>query len=270
MAERIPNMPFYWDDFFGDEDVQAMSNECVGIYMRLMYAAWKGTPPCTITGNDIQLAAIAGVTVARWGKLKLVVMQPWDKTDDGRWIQKRLFKEFQEAKRRIRKASKAGKASGLARRSKSAAAGDEETNASSTLVQRPLNHPNPKPNPKPSIGLDLESPNPLSGDWQIELARGLSGYAREKAGLALEFSKLTELALEFGWPEVTQALEHRASMKPHRRWRGKGGQPVANKIGVLVNTIKAFAAGNGPDNEGEVETYQEWRARREAEIGALR
>jgi uncharacterized protein YdaU (DUF1376 family) len=268
MAEKPPYFPMYPKDLMGDDLVRVMDTMEFGAYVRLLCAAWVATPACTVPDDDTELARLAGLSNAQWNRAKSRVMRPWKRLKNGRWVQPRLMKEFRRVAKQKASKIEAGRKGGLAKAARQA---DSQPSTASPVLQHPKPYPKPepKPNPEPE-DLDLESPNPLSGDWQLELARGLSGYAREKAGLALEFQKLTELALEFGWPEVTQALEHRASMKPHRRWRGKGGQPVANKIGVLVNTVKAFASGNGPDNEGDVETYQEWRARREAEIGALR
>lgn len=54
-----PAVQFYWDDFFGDEHVELMSNRQIGAYLRLLRRQWKAGP----LPDDIpSLAAIAHET----------------------------------------------------------------------------------------------------------------------------------------------------------------------------------------------------------------
>jgi uncharacterized protein YdaU (DUF1376 family) len=46
---RLPWFPFYWQDFLGSDKVQAMTNEEVGLYLKLLLRQWdKGSIPVEI------------------------------------------------------------------------------------------------------------------------------------------------------------------------------------------------------------------------------
>ena len=55
MAEKLPYMPFYGDDFFLDEEVQLLPDETQILYLRLLWHQWKvGSVPA----EDSRLAQL--------------------------------------------------------------------------------------------------------------------------------------------------------------------------------------------------------------------
>jgi len=106
-----PAFQFYPKDFLTDEIVVCMSNEQVGVYIRMLCMDWlnHGLPAddatlCRVFQCDEQTLNICLTTFAE---------------NDGRVFNRRLDKERTKQQKRRAKMSKAGKASGKARRMKS-------------------------------------------------------------------------------------------------------------------------------------------------------
>jgi len=88
---RLPYMPFWVDDY--RRDTMHLTTEEHGAYLLLLMAAWE-VPTNSLPDDDEMLARLSGVSMARWRKIKLIIMAFW--TFDGRsksWVQKRLKKE---------------------------------------------------------------------------------------------------------------------------------------------------------------------------------
>ena len=102
---RLPYMPLWVDDY--QRDTRHLTTEEHGAYLLLLMAAWA-SPTNSLPDDDDMLARVAGVSLARWRKMKAIVMAFWSL--DGRskrWAQKRLKKERRLAVDRKAKASNA-------------------------------------------------------------------------------------------------------------------------------------------------------------------
>lgn len=102
---RLPYMPFWVDDY--QRDTRHLTTEEHGAYLLLLMAAWA-SPTNSLPDDDDMLARVAGVSLARWRKMKSIIMAFWSL--DGRskrWSQKRLKKERRLAVDRKAKAADA-------------------------------------------------------------------------------------------------------------------------------------------------------------------
>lgn len=94
--DHPPAFQFYVDDFIADSAVDAMTNEELGIYVRLLCKAWKESPVGTIPTDDKVLANWAKSTPRAWAKCKLGVLRAFVMHEDGhRYVQKRMQREWQ-------------------------------------------------------------------------------------------------------------------------------------------------------------------------------
>lgn len=85
------HIPLFRDAYLGD--TFRLTLEQHGLYLMLMLEAWD-QPDCTLPDDDAALAAICGITVARFRKISPAVLAKWTR-DKGRVFQKRLLKEWQ-------------------------------------------------------------------------------------------------------------------------------------------------------------------------------
>lgn len=101
MAE-LPIMPVKTDALIAD--TTHMSAEQFGVYWRVLCALWRHGG--IIAADDKQLAAIGGVTIGSWRKMKAIVMAPLT-VIDGTVSQKRLLSTFQDVQevRKVRAAA---------------------------------------------------------------------------------------------------------------------------------------------------------------------
>lgn len=101
--EKLHILPLYINDFTSDELVEAMTTEEIGAYILLLFKAWKSSPPATIPNDDETLARYSRLTPARWQACKARVLAPWQLTDDGRFVQKRLKHVYDEVVDKVTK-----------------------------------------------------------------------------------------------------------------------------------------------------------------------
>lgn len=154
--DHPPSFPFYVDDFIADSAVDAMSNQELGIYIRLLCKAWKEDPVGTLPVDDHLLARWAKETPAIWRKCKAGVFRAF-KIEDGRLHQKRMKEvwdkvlEYREAK------SRAGK-KGMERRWQ-----NDNTAITEPITKNNLPSPSPSSFSTNSKDVDVIG-NVLSGD----------------------------------------------------------------------------------------------------------
>jgi uncharacterized protein YdaU (DUF1376 family) len=144
MAE-YPALPLFTDAFLAD--TLHLTAAQTGAYLMLLMVAWR-TTDCSLPDDDIILAKYARMDKRAWAVNKSVIMSFWTKTDDCRWMQKRLKDERKIADARRDQAIRAGKSSALKRK-------DRHSTDATTERQRNVNYPKPKPTyypqtPKPS------------------------------------------------------------------------------------------------------------------------
>jgi uncharacterized protein YdaU (DUF1376 family) len=113
-ADHPPSFPFYVDDFIADSAVDAMTNQELGIYVRLLCKAWKEEPVGTLPVDDHLLARWAKETPAGWRKCKAGVFRAF-KIVGGRLHQKRMMEVWQKVLENREAKSRAGK-KGMAHR----------------------------------------------------------------------------------------------------------------------------------------------------------
>lgn len=129
---QFPALTIWTDALIGD--TTHLSTAEFGAYMLMLIVAWR-TPDCKLPDDDEYLARITRAG-RNWSRMKPAVMAFWKKDADGKWYQKRLLGEYENASRRTQKASHLGKLSALKRKHSSSA------NPAPTL-QRPGNYPSP-------------------------------------------------------------------------------------------------------------------------------
>jgi len=86
----------YPEDFQKDHLVKPMKAVHLGAYFSLILAAWDENPPVSLPDDDETLATLARVDDATWKKIKGRVMACFV-MENGRWVQKRLRKEYEKA-----------------------------------------------------------------------------------------------------------------------------------------------------------------------------
>jgi uncharacterized protein YdaU (DUF1376 family) len=106
--DHPPYFPFYVDDFISDSAVDAMTNEELGIYVRLLCKAWKESPVGTIPNDDELLAKWCRIKQSGWRRVKTAVLRAFV-LDGGRYHQKRMEHEWAKALMRISVRTEAGK-----------------------------------------------------------------------------------------------------------------------------------------------------------------
>jgi uncharacterized protein YdaU (DUF1376 family) len=116
--ERLHWLPVHVNDLTSDEKVLAMSTQEFGAYFRLICAAWKSEPACSIPDDDEVLARLTGLTPKEWAKARIRVLAPWKLNDDGRLYQKRLLEVHADVVAKIEQKREAGKRGGKAKAAK--------------------------------------------------------------------------------------------------------------------------------------------------------
>lgn len=104
-----PSFPLYVDDLISDGAVDAMTNEELGIYLRLLCKAWKEEPVGTIPNDDRVLANWGKTTAANWKKCRAGVLRAFADLGDGRLHQKRMRSEWAKLLAYRESKSKAGR-----------------------------------------------------------------------------------------------------------------------------------------------------------------
>lgn len=128
-------MPFWVDDY--RRDTLHLTTEEHGAYLLLLMAAW-GSASNSLPDDDDMLARIAGVSAARWERIKPIIMEFW--TLDGRskkWVQRRLRKERRLAVDRKQKASDAAASRWNKTKKDDAQPMLEQCHPSITIIEKP-------------------------------------------------------------------------------------------------------------------------------------
>ncbi len=138
MAE-FPALPLFTDAFIAD--TAHLTAQQTGAYLMLLMVAWR-THDCCLPDDDKLLARYARMEFRAWKYHKSIIMDFWDKTENGKWYQARLLDERKYVEDKRNKNVTAGKASALKR---------HETRSTyvPTEGQHKPNEPHPTP---PSIG----------------------------------------------------------------------------------------------------------------------
>lgn len=114
MAE-FPNLPLWTDAYLAD--TTHLSTEEHGAYLLLLICAWR-TPDCALPDDDKRLARMAGLTPAKWRRMRPTIEAFFD-VSDGSWSQKNLTKMRKNVRKKVDQKRKAGRASAKAKLLKS-------------------------------------------------------------------------------------------------------------------------------------------------------
>lgn len=95
---QAPIMPFYTDAYLAD--THHLSTEAHGAYLLLLLHIWRcnGVAP---PDDDAQLARITRLPLRRWKSTMRPLLQGFFTLDDGRWMQKRLDREWHSVQSKI-------------------------------------------------------------------------------------------------------------------------------------------------------------------------
>lgn len=144
-----PAFQFYVDDFVSDSAVDAMSNDELGIYIRLLCKAWKEEPVGTIPDDDRILANWGKTTPAVWKRAKPSILRAFRAGDDGRLHQKRMESEWQKLLAHREERSRSGKKGADGKWHKPDAGDGKQMAEPSKSHQKPMAK-NGFPSPSPS------------------------------------------------------------------------------------------------------------------------
>lgn len=134
----IPYIPLYIADYLSDTAYLDATES--GAYLHLIFNYWQTGKP--LPDDDKKLARIAKLTDEQWLNIRSTVVQFFIQKD-GFLTHKRIETELRTFEQKSKKASKAGKKSGEARRKRSLeskGADRGSTNERSTDVKQTLNH----------------------------------------------------------------------------------------------------------------------------------
>lgn len=174
--DTLAVVPWFWRDWRASKArAYFMSTKNylgLAVYRELLDAHW-GEEDCALPGDDVELAALAGVSLEEWLSVREVVCRWLDVTDDGRRRNARTFREWKLAKENRtaarRKAKRAAKALWDKRKEakNSACLEHAPSNAQAMLEVCPTT-PTPSPSPSPTpFRTDRTNgapANPLVGD----------------------------------------------------------------------------------------------------------
>lgn len=109
MAE-FPALPFFTDAYLAD--TRHLTTEEHGVYLLLLMCAWR-TRGCSLKDEDKMLARIAGLSLAKWRKMRPAMLEFFS-VENGVWRQKKLSQVYETVSKKVERnranGSKGGKA----------------------------------------------------------------------------------------------------------------------------------------------------------------
>lgn len=163
----LPYMPFYVNDYLGDNLVSALSAGAQGCYIRILCYLWNGSEPY-LPNNPAKLARIVGFPVEEfmgyWEEIQAEGFEILTVSEDGTKItQKRLLAEWEKAQGKCQKLQRAAQArwdkhkqenaSAMQMHSKSTS--KSTSNLNDNQNQNQIKDNTSSLNPSPSLGLEL-------------------------------------------------------------------------------------------------------------------
>ena len=88
--EKPSYIPLFPDSYLAD--TTHLTTEQHGAYVLLLMAAWRSAD-CTLPHDEVRLAKLAGLPLARWRKVGPTILEMWT-CEGGRCRQKRLSHEW--------------------------------------------------------------------------------------------------------------------------------------------------------------------------------
>jgi uncharacterized protein YdaU (DUF1376 family) len=101
MAERWQQwMPFHIDRFRGSPDVRAMHPAAQMGYLYLLASAWQ-TEDCTVSADDLDLAADSCLGDELWEKYKARILRKFEEVSEGRLRNQTAYEEWKGARNKF-------------------------------------------------------------------------------------------------------------------------------------------------------------------------
>lgn len=107
MAE-FPALPFFTDAYLAD--TRHLTTEEHGAYLLLLMCAWRNRG-CQLKDNDRMLARIAGLSPAKWRRMKPVLVEFFT-VADGLWRQKKLLYVYDTVSKKVARNRENGRRGG--------------------------------------------------------------------------------------------------------------------------------------------------------------
>jgi uncharacterized protein YdaU (DUF1376 family) len=132
--EKFPSFNWFPTDWIGG--TAELSAEQKGVFADLLSYAWEQTPPCTLPDNEVVLAKLGGIPLARWRKIGQPILDKFEKTDDGRLRNRKLYSVYLNMCEMRQRRQKAGSTGGKAK------AKGKQISSNATAMPK---HPDPYP-----------------------------------------------------------------------------------------------------------------------------
>lgn len=101
---KLPSMPFFPADFFAD--TAHMTGEAAAVYLVLLGHAWlRGG---SLPDDDRLWGRLARVSAQKWTTIKPEILPLWQLGPDGRVLQKRLTRDYEQVIKKLESNAKNG------------------------------------------------------------------------------------------------------------------------------------------------------------------
>lgn len=203
-------MPFYVADYLAA--TMHLSTVQHGAYLLLLIHGWKSDGH--IPGDELQLSAIAKLTLSDWQANAKLLLSFWDRCEDGTYTQSRLLKEVERAKRVSKSRSELGRMGAIAK-----------ANAKQTLSNSlAIGSAKPQQNVTQS---QSQSPEDIDKGNFPEVPP----MSREKFDRMAEMRAIPKDCADWFWNDCEG-----------RAWHDKSGQPIRRVEPLLLNCAKTWRA----------------------------
>lgn len=110
MKEQAPYFPFWAKDWISSESTRLMSLAARGAYADLLAISWLSSDePCSIPDDDVAIAKLLGVPPREWKTVASTVRKQFERTENGRLRNARLYAIHCEVDAKREKLSQSGK-----------------------------------------------------------------------------------------------------------------------------------------------------------------
>ena len=239
MAE-FPYLPLWTDAYLAD--TVHLTNEEHGIYLRLLMAAWR-TVDCALPMDDRRLARTVGLSLNEWAAVKETILEFFT-LEDGRYKQKRLFREREILVSRKRSGSKGGK---------TAQANRKQNSSSRARTPDPDPHPDsePEPEPQPENSTCAEPASPPAAQSPVFIRLPLASYGKDGAVASVTEAQIETWEKSYPGVDVRQQLRNMEQWLVHNPTRRKTPRGIGRFItGWLSKAQDRGPGGGGPGRGG--------------------
>jgi len=172
---RCNTVDWNWMDFLYDKRVQAMDNEALGMWVRLLGAFAVSEEVGVLSGDEDALRRACGADSEPWGRCRALILCGLERTCDT-WVHRRTLEEYREQTQRVEAARETGRKLAQIRWHK-----DEQgaMRAAMPGAMRPEVRGAMPPSLLPSVTPEKEKPTHTSAD--ADLRNGFHPVPKSKA-----------------------------------------------------------------------------------------